>query len=360
MFNKDFWIDFLIRLRDPSIENYKEKIKNYINRKAQISDKPRVFIAVKNVNWEKAGLVDSWESLAEIIHFDWGEKFDQYIPEWHDEIKYKFNRELLNLLIAENMKKPIQIFFSYLSGRLIFPETIEKINALGIITINISFDDSIKFWGHKEKTGWSGNADIAPVFDFCLTCQNERDMLKYQWVGARAFFIPPGGNPDVFAKAVSGVTQSIPLSFIGQNYGRRSQMVAFINSKGLSVYTRGEGWPDGAASQTEMIEIYQNSLITLGFGYLGNSRRTGLKGRDFEVPLTGTAYLTTYNESLSKCFKEDREIIFYRSSTELLQKIKYYLKNPEKAIEIGQAGKKRAMDHHTWQKRWKQILDFCR
>ena len=50
-------------------------------------------------------------------------------------------------------------------------------------------------------------------------------------------------------------------------------------------------------SQEKMLEVYNNSLVTLGFGYIGKTNLVGLKGRDFEVPLTGTAYLAKLTSS---------------------------------------------------------------
>ena len=124
--------------------------------------------------------------------------------------------------------------------------------------------------------------------------------------------------------------------------------------------TYGAGWPEGKISQEKMLEVYGNSLINLGFGYTSNTNILGLKGRDFEVPLTGTAYLTTYHEELARSFLPDKEMIFYVNEEDLLRKVRYYLENPEKAKKIGLAGRRKALAEHTWEKRWQEILEVCR
>jgi spore maturation protein CgeB len=90
-----------------------------------------------------------------------------------------------------------------------------------------------------------------------------------------------------------------------------------------------------------------------------NPRCIGLKGRDFEVPMTGVAYMTTYNHELAQYFEPGKEIIFYKDSNELINKINYYLEHSKEAVKIGLAGRKRALTDHTWEKRWKQLLEIC-
>jgi hypothetical protein len=342
--------------------SYINRIKeNLINTNKKISSKkPRIFIAVKNINWEKTGLVDSWKNIAEVIHYDWGSEFDQNSPDWEKSDKSKFNKVLLETVTKYHKKKSIDIFFSYLSGNWVFRETIESINKLGIITVNFSFDDSHSFWGRKIKSGWSGNAGIADAFDACITVMNVKDILKYDKAGARPIYLPPGGNQNIFGSVKSSKTRTIPVSFIGQKYGLREDLIKFLENKGVEVFTAGIGWDRGSVSQEEMLKIYNNSLLTIGFGYLGNTTNVGLKGRDFEVPMTGAAYITTYNELLAEYFEDGKEIIFYKNKDDLLEKIKYYLNHQKEAIEIGINARKRSLAEHAWEKRWMKILDILR
>ncbi|MFA5393868.1 MAG: glycosyltransferase [Candidatus Ratteibacteria bacterium] len=325
-----------------------------------LPDRPRIFIAVRQTNWEKTGLVDSWREVAEVIHYDCGEKYDQRGRDWQRKNKCLFNKKLLERVGEEHSRQPIQIFFSYLSGRTAFPETIKKISEMGIITINIGFDDTRSFRGKKERTGWTGNAPIASAFDACITCQNRNDIVKYLDVRARPIFFPPGGNHRFWASNSPAPKKTIPVSFIGQNYGRRQRVIDLLGKEKIPVATYGTGWPEGEIPQEKMLEIYSNSLLTIGFGYISSTNLLGLKGRDFEVPLTGAAYLTTYHEELARCFRPDQEMIFYTDEEDLVKKLKYYLKHPEKAMEIGLAGRKKALDEHTWKKRWQKILEVCR
>ena len=117
----------------------------------RLREDPSVFIAVKNINWEKTGLVDSWKNLAPYIHWDWGEKYDQNSSDWEETGKPLFNQELLDRIFDAHKNSKINMFFSYLSGRWVYPETIGKIRKEGIFTVNLGFDDYHRFWGRKEN-----------------------------------------------------------------------------------------------------------------------------------------------------------------------------------------------------------------
>ncbi len=363
-FNRDKIFNFILRnkLVEYNESVYIGRIRKHLahNDKKISSKNPRIFIAVKNVNWEKSGLVDSWKNIAEVIHYDWGNEFNQYSSDWELVSKNKFNKDLLAAVTKQHNRKPIEIFFSYLSGNWVFRETIEAINGLGIITINFGFDDSHSFWGRKIKSGWAGNAEIADAYDICITSQCMNDVLKYDKAGARSIFLPPGGNQDFFGSSKPNNKRKIPVSFIGQKYGVRESVIKFLQSNGVDVYTAGLGWERGSVSQNEMLDIYHDSLLTLGFGFMGKAENVSLKGRDFEVPMTGTAYITSSNEDLAKYFVEGKEIIFYKDENDLLDKIRFYLINPGKAVEIGLNARIRSLREHTWEKRWLKVLDIIR
>lgn len=342
----------------PSLKKQIHKIRSHLIETGKMlnsKDRPRVFVAVHHVNWEKHGLVDGWTEIADVIYYDWGNSFDQYAANWHKRGKPDFNKELIRQVELAHREKPVDLFFSYLSGRWVYPETIRAIGKMNLITTNISFDDKMKFWGHQEISGLSGNAEIAPAFDLCITCQSEEDVHKYAKVGARAMFLPPGANPYIFSALSS--PRDIPVSFVGQCYGIRPNMIAFLKDHGISVQTFGKGWPSAELSQQEMNGIYSRSLINLGFGLIGDSTQlAGLKCRDFEVPLMGGLYLTTHNQELKNCFTIGEEIDCYRNEMELLSKLRYYTTYPDIALKIGASGKRRCLQDHTWVSRFETIL----
>ncbi len=345
----------------PSLEEQARKIRAHLVKTGKMrtpKDKPRVFVAVHHVNWEKYGLIDGWSEIADIVHYDWGNSFDQYAPDWHQKGKPAFNEELIRRVESAHAEKSVDLFFSYFSGRWIYPDTIRTVNKMNLITVNISFDDKIKFWGYQEPSGLSGVAEIAPEFDFCITCQAEEDVHKYVQVNARPLFMPPGANPLTFSPLP--VSREISVSFVGQCYGIRPLIISWLKDNGISVQTFGKGWPSAELSHQEMNAIYSRSLINIGFGFIGDSPYlTGLKGRDFEVPLMGGLYLTTYDQDLENYFTIGEEIDCYRNEMELLSKLRYYLSHPSIAMKIGAAGRNRCLHDHAWTNRFETILNVA-
>ncbi|NLT37089.1 MAG: glycosyltransferase family 1 protein [Methanomassiliicoccus sp.] len=304
--------------------------------------------------------MEPWKDIASITHYDWSlDGYDQNAPFWQKEKKKEFNDKLLAMVRKRHQEKRIDIFFSYLSGRWVYPETIEKIGDLGIITANISFDDKMLYWGYREGGGLSGNAEIANRYDVCITSQDREDVGKYVHSGANPLFLPAAGNPNIFSYL--DLDRTIGVSFIGQCYGVRPKYISYLRKKGIDVRTYGLGWPSGSITLKEMNDVYNRSLINLGFSFINsNDKIRGLKGRDYEIPLAGNLYLTSYHPSLEEVYKIGTEIDCYQDREDLLEKVRFYLNHPDKAMKIGYMGRKRCLQDHIWTNRFAELLTVLR
>ena len=342
-----------------NFEQQKKRISSHLEKVGkQISPnkKPRIYAAVHNVNWELDNLVKPWNEFGHIEHYDWGAAYDQYDPRWNEK-KRVFCNELLEKVRISHQKVPINIFFSYLSGNWIYPDLITEINKLGIISINFSFDDKLKFWGFQTEHGVTGNAEIAPAFDICITCQSSDDVSKYVYVGGNPLFFPPAANPNTVN--YKDTKKDIVMSFIGQKYGERAKVVDTLLKHGVPISAYGKGWPGGELSFKEKQDVLSRTLINLGFGYIDTSDSiVGFKERDFEVPLMGGLYITTYNPDLEACYVLGNEIECYKNISDLVEKTKYYLSHPEEAKRKGLAGRNRVLGEHTWKKRFGMVIDM--
>ena len=81
-----------------------------------------------------------------------------------------------------------------------------------------------------------------------------------------------------------------------------------------------------------------------------------IKGRVFEVPMSGGFLLTEYCEGLEDYFKIGEEIDCFNSKEEALEKINYYLRADDKREKIAAAGCKAAHMKHTWERRFSDIF----
>ena len=96
--------------------------------------------------------------------------------------------------------------------------------------------------------------------------------------------------------------------------------------------------------------------LVLGMGGVGHTDKVKhLKGRDFEVPMCGAAYLTSFNPELADFFTVGSEILCYGSPQECADVARWGLARPARLIGIGAAARRRCTEH-TWDRRLEQML----
>ena len=89
---------------------------------------------------------------------------------------------------------------------------------------------------------------------------------------------------------------------------------------------------------------------------LGN-RRPQIKGRNFEIPGSGGFLLTANASNLEDYFVPEKEIAVFTDTADLIDKVRYYLKHEDEREAIRKAGHKRALREHTFERRFRKILE---
>jgi len=80
--------------------------------------------------------------------------------------------------------------------------------------------------------------------------------------------------------------------------------------------------------------------------------------RTFKIPLFGGFEITDNITSIKKYLIDGKEIIIANNGKDMLEKIDYFLKNPEKKVPIIEAGRKKVLAAHTYHHRVNQIIDL--
>jgi len=114
---------------------------------------------------------------------------------------------------------------------------------------------------------------------------------------------------------------------------------------------------NGPLSDLEMVQMYSRSKINLGFSSCGDTHETEnrilqVRLRDFEVPMSGGFYMVEYMEELEEFYEIGKELVCYNDREDLADKIKYYLSHDREREAVRQAGYRRCLRDHTWQKRF--------
>lgn len=243
-------------------------------------------------------------------------------------------------------ERPIHLVLAYLAGSHVLAEHVRAWRGLGVVTCGFHLDDRLFFRGARVDGIHAGPAATCSAFDLNLT-NVRRSLTKYAACGARALFWPEGANPAFFRPLAVGKTHDI--AFLGGRYGSRGTVVERLQRDGFTVLARGPGWPDGEVPGEQVTEVLNRGRIVLGFSGIGRSMRaTCLKGRDFEVPMTGAAYVVSWNPELPLVYEIGREIRVWRSYPELRDIIAELLRDEHACSQLRMNALRRARAQHTW------------
>jgi len=312
-----------------------------------------IFLSYYVSNWE-AILPKALMPFGKVTAFNWhNEGFDHNASNWL-QLRNTMNAVMLEHFHKANRAHQVDAVVGYLSGYNTAPETLQEMAKSGAAIFNFCWDDKLNFPGKPVGGRFPTPAANAHVVDLNLT--NAPDsVVKYAVHGGLAMFWPPAGHPDVHRPYE--LPFEYDVSFVGACYGMRPKFINSLKKKGIEVICFGQGWPNGTLSDEEMVKLYSRSRINLGFAGIGYSfKLMCLKGRDFEVPISGGLYMTQNNPELNRVFDIGSEIVTYDDKYDCAEKIKTLLNNPERAASIRIAGRKRCLKDHTYENRWDQIF----
>lgn len=307
-------------------------------------------------NWEGPSLGPSLAAFGSVRTIDWMDPaLSKGLRPGERGWKERMNEGLLAAASGWAASRPFDVVFSYLSGEQVTPQTLAALRGFGAPIVNLALNDKESFVGKVVGGQASGARDICSGFDLCWTSTYDA-LEKYVVEGATPLYLPEGANPALH-RPYDEEKKIYDVSFVGQCYGNRPEVVSKLRDAGVRVEAFGPGWPNGPLSTEEMVRTWSRTRVNLGFGgVLGHKETFCLKGRDFEVPMSGGLYLTEHHDELSPFYDVGREIVTYRDFGDLLEKINRLLSNPDEAEAIRQAGRLRALGEHTWEMRLDKVF----
>lgn len=180
------------------------------------------------------------------------------------------------------------------------------------------------------------------------------------------------------------------VSFVGLKNKGRADLATAVRAGGIPLTLYGGGWDSGRLPQAEFTRLFSRSKINLNmisprslwernsFGRLFarralnrfvpdfhivdnirswlNVRIVQIKARPFEIAACGGFCISGYADDFESYYKENEEMVFYRSTDDLIEKIRYYLTHPEERERIAKAGYNRTVSEHTAEKRFTEMF----
>ena len=108
------------------------------------------------------------------------------------------------------------------------------------------------------------------------------------------------------------------------------------------------------------IQSSKINLAILSEARTGSSSGDLTTARTFEIPGCSAFMLHERTDELLRCFKEDVEVACFSTTTELAEKVQYYLNHDSERAAISSAGYNRCMSEHSYAHRAGDIVDVLR
>ena len=270
----------------------------------------------------------------------------QYGLELKDDhtTKMQNHQLVIRTVDALHVAQRVDVVIGQCWAQFLPADTFRQISRMGIATANIAMDDRLpEMWnGTNGSLGFKDGLDL--VLTSCPDC-----VLWYAVEGLPATFWPMASDPWLFAPK----HKTLAFTFIGNQYGYRTQIIRALEKAGVGPTCYGAGWPNGAIEAHEVARVMATSQMALGIGTVGHTTDLyTLKLRDFDALMAGCCYFTHRNPDLLRYFKEGYHLECYETIPELIQKVKWYRERPEAARVLGERARAECLRAHTWAHRF--------
>ena len=318
----------------------------------QIPGTPNI-VAFGAKDWEQHGLWQAFERRGNLSLFEYPRHAAGAPPT--SEVRASLGKAFLRFLDEqEKLVGKFHLAYLYAAGFWIEPAVLTALRSRGVWTVVMGLDDKQQLPGSRVGDMENWQLEVARLADvYWTTWRGGTDWLAAE--GATPWYAPEGADPELFSPQRR--ERNIDVLWIGRSYGARVGLIRTLRRAGIGVHAVGPGWPSGPVPFEEMIRLIAESRLVVGMGGVGQSDAIKhLKGRDFEVPMCGAAYLTSFNPELSDFFDIGKEILCYASALECVDVIRWAIARPEMLEGVRKAARSRAVRDHSWDRRIDQLF----
>jgi len=292
----------------------------------------------------------------------------------YDYRSNKTHEKDLSTIISE--RRP-DYFFTQ-KGEILKPELIKKAKTNGCTTIFWCFDTAMGNW----------YLPLAKEHDFVLTnveyhvfCLQKKGIKNVKWM--HQGFSPNFFGVDAFGQNAKEHKQTYyaDVAMIGSMgnpmYNNRCQLAMRLRRekidfkwwggriarqpRNLRCFLGGihRSWAGTKVYMQDFADVVRHIKIFIGQD-ADNVVQEGryLSNRSFAVLGCGGFYLGRKTPGLEHAFKIGAEIETFESEEEMLEKVRYYLKNEDKRQQIAKAGQKKVLEDYTYKKQIAKIFDW--
>lgn len=343
-------------------------------KKILVAGNWRAFIHEESISlaFEKLG--------CKVIRFQWNKYFTKNpFFSLYAKLEYrlsfgfivaKINRDLVHAVVTNSP----EILFIY-RPILISKKTLIKIKKESPITVIISYNNDDPFSSKYSMYSWLRYKKSIPYYDVIYSYRPS-NIDQYIMSGAKVVkLLPPWfikeKNFPIKLKPNEIIKYQSDVVFVGHyEADGRADIIKSIIKSGLKISLYGPGWnsivindnvlkslyPVRYLSGNEYNKVLCGAKIALAFySSLNNDVYTR---KCFEIPATSTMMIAKRTKEMQEFFKEDKECIYFDNTSELIEKIDFYLKNDKLRKMVAKKGYQRVMNsRHDVIGRAEYILD---
>ena len=186
----------------------------------------------------------------------------------------------------------------------------------------------------------------------------ERAMPYYDRIGMKGrVYLESWGfsKSDLFKKRTKKDTD---IYFCGARTPERDYYLRALREADLNPVFEGAGYTNKKISLSQMIDNYRRAKIGLNFTFSTKDQfsYSQVKARNFEIPALGTFQLSEDALEMNRFFKSGKNIETFTTAFGMIEKIKFYLKNPKKREAIAKEGYK-AVQKFSYENIFKRIFE---
>lgn len=329
----------------------------------------------------------------------------------------EYSQALLDAFKAEHAEAPYDLFFAVAQDALLSDDAVREIRKMGVPTLHLSCDD-LSHPFRVEKLASAFDVHWSTVRESKARIEGMGgNVTVLPWGTNPHLFRPvPGADDKVIAfmgtpygaraRHLANLAQAeLPVRIYGQAPTEMYGDIATVNHPiARAISTFGESWkrtvkglsfPEGrqiiyaalkrsvqeslskppeltlppeayerrpSPSFAEMGQAFGESALSLGSTELASThtlRRPLLfiRLREFEAPMCGAVHVANRSPELMEYFEEDKEMIFYDSQEDLVDKVRFWLdpKRDGARQQIRAAARARSEGEHCWLHRFRAI-----
>jgi hypothetical protein len=201
-----------------------------------------------------------------------------------------------------------------------------------------------------------------------VTCPSQAGLYRIagvDWVG----FLPQAVDPPLDRPARwTRRRYRCEVSFVGSgNYPYRHQLLRDVATN-FDLQIRGPGWENapgdlpvmgGSVRGRQFARVVRGASVSIGGHAFPNQRfeQACASNRMWKILGCRGFYLGPWVEGIDQLARGGEHCVWYDPADEAVDLVRYYLRKPDSRLAIARAGRRHALEHHTYAHRLALLLD---